>query len=551
MTEIETNCEYLLEGLRRDIAERRIRSGLERLDAHRDIVEQIGPDSPGAAQLLWRVAQWVDAGWADASIVRRMLQRFPAEWLSGLPLRDYAAYRMALGMLAAEDENLDDAIGHFNTVLVFGPDIADCEVVGIAHYWKARCLRKKGEYDDALKHTSSAYSLVMKCGNEKMAAVMRVLESWMHFQNGRHKEALRVLSETEAVLAGVDDCVVLGNIQSTYGRIYRQEGRYHLAIDHFTAAIAEFRKLSGTDPRLARTLANLGYVKRLVALQLKRQIDEELTRKRRTPDSAQAATIARHRQEFEMHRDEAFAHLDEAQSIYRAHPNHRGSGTVCLNRGLLHLDNGALEEAEQESAAAFALGSEKDDPILMARARILQCMVENAKLDEGIEEDGTRHANTALDYIREALEFAHKTQNRRLLARAHTWHGLTLLNERAGDRERAIEAMNAASSYLDHAFHDTAWEDLRTLKARLSGSHSIDESLRAWSHGAVGDRTFRQLTDEFAAIVIPKVWEIEGRKIARVANRLSISPKKVRRILSRAGLLGSGQERAGAFAGGE
>ena len=43
--------------------------------------------------------------------------------------------------------------------------------------------------------------------------------------------------------------------------------------------------------------------------------------------------------------------------------------------------------------------------------------------------------------------------------------------------------------------------------------------------------------EEFAGIVIPKVWKREGRKVSRVATRLSISPKKVRRILSNAGLL--------------
>jgi hypothetical protein len=32
-------------------------------------------------------------------------------------------------------------------------------------------------------------------------------------------------------------------------------------------------------------------------------------------------------------------------------------------------------------------------------------------------------------------------------------------------------------------------------------------------------------------MVIPKVWEREGRKVSRVAEKLSISPKKVRRIL--------------------
>jgi len=34
-------------------------------------------------------------------------------------------------------------------------------------------------------------------------------------------------------------------------------------------------------------------------------------------------------------------------------------------------------------------------------------------------------------------------------------------------------------------------------------------------------------------LIIPKVWELEGRKISRVATRLSMSPKKIRRILGR------------------
>jgi DNA-binding NtrC family response regulator len=66
----------------------------------------------------------------------------------------------------------------------------------------------------------------------------------------------------------------------------------------------------------------------------------------------------------------------------------------------------------------------------------------------------------------------------------------------------------------------------------------VNDKLRAWSHGDVGNRTFQQIEEEFAEIIIPKVWERENRKISRVATKLSISPKKVRRALSRAGLLG-------------
>jgi hypothetical protein len=53
----------------------------------------------------------------------------------------------------------------------------------------------------------------------------------------------------------------------------------------------------------------------------------------------------------------------------------------------------------------------------------------------------------------------------------------------------------------------------------------------------VGSKSFQQVSEDFAAVVIPKVWRREGCKVARVAARLSISPKKVRRILRNQGLL--------------
>ena len=46
------------------------------------------------------------------------------------------------------------------------------------------------------------------------------------------------------------------------------------------------------------------------------------------------------------------------------------------------------------------------------------------------------------------------------------------------------------------------------------------------------------MTEEFAELVIPSVWEREGRNVSRVVAKLSISPKKVRRILERVGLKG-------------
>jgi tetratricopeptide (TPR) repeat protein len=543
----------LISGLRDDIIARRIRSGMARLDQHAGFLQSLDPASEHAAQIIWRLAQWVDAGWRDVDLIRELLARTPASLRSNLPLRDYAAIRIAEGMIRMSLEDPDEAIEHFNSVLLFSGDLDDRELLGIAHFWKARCQRKKGEYDTALTHTIKGRDLALECGFARMAAVMRVLESWILFQKGKHREALKTLGETEAALRDTDDSVVLGNIQSTYGRIYRQEGRYDRAILHFTNAIDEYRKLTCQHPHLARTLANMAYVKRLVGLELRRKIDVELARKRHAGGRLRSGETApgAQRDEFVRLREEAFSHLNEAAAIYAVHPNHRGAGTVHLDRGLLHLDGGELDLAEQEAAQAFALGEEKDDAILMARARLLQCIVENAKLEEGIEEDPRRHAQSALDYIREAIDLARTTQNRRLLARVHTWHGLTLSNDFFAAHDAVIEALNTASSYLEHAFHDTAWEDLRMLKTRVLHSNTVDETLLAWSQGSVGNRSFREISEQFAEIIIPKVWEMEGRKIARVATRLSISPKKVRRALIRAGLLRRQNHRRGAASASE
>ena len=114
-----------------------------------------------------------------------------------------------------------------------------------------------------------------------MAAVMRVLESWLFFQKGDAKQAVEILQEAEAVLSKTDDYLTLGNIHSSYGRIARRQGRYQHAIDSFTAAIAQYKKRDPRHRNVARSLNNMAYVKRLIALQLRRKIDAEAARRRK------------------------------------------------------------------------------------------------------------------------------------------------------------------------------------------------------------------------------------------------------------------------------
>jgi tetratricopeptide (TPR) repeat protein len=520
----------VIEGLRSDLGMRRIGSGMARLDDLWDHSGRLDGRDPEAPALLCYIAQWVDAGWRDIDVVQNGLCAFPKGRRSELTVSNYAYVLMAEGMVWVGEENLDRALENFGLVLSFQNEIADPLVLALAHYWASRCHRKSGEYDSALTHVAEGYRHSIAAGAEPMAAAMRVAESWLFFQKGRIKDALRLLGEAEIVLRQTDDYITIGNIQSSYGRMYRREGRYDLALRHFFHAIDEYGKRDAEHRNLARSLANMGYVERLIALQLRKRIDADAAQRRRSePDL---------RKEYEGMRAQALAHLDRAGEIYKLHANHRGAGTVCVNRGHLHLDSGDLHKADDESRQAYALGEEKNDYILMARAKLLECMVENTKLEEEIE-DPAWVAHLALDGAREAVDLSKRTENRRLQSRALIWYGLTLCNTSPGSLDAAREICDQAAVLLKNEVQDHIWEDLQSLKGKVVGGGSLDATLQAWSQGVVGQRSFQQLTEDFADLIIPKVWEHEGRKVARVAKRLSISPKKVRRVLARLGLHGT------------
>ena len=531
--------EALVSELRENLASRHIAQGIALLESHAALLGALDPQQPNAARLLGHLAQWVDVGFSDPTQLKKVLSRFEASPRSHCSVRDYLYFRIAQGMIAMAEESADAAIAHFDFVAGLSEELDDPQSLAILCFWKGRCLRKKGEYDEALTWTLRGRDLALELGHARMAAVMRVVESWLLFQKGKSREAANILQELQPILEQTDDYVTLGNIHSSYGRIARREGRYQKAVEHFTRAIEEYKKRDPQHPNLARSLANMALAKRGIALQLRRKIDKSAERRRKSSakGTTKDSTVAQDRQLLQQLREEALAHLDDANAIYLHHPNRHGAGTAHLNAGYIYLDNDDFDRAEAKAGVAYQLGEEKRDYILMGRARVLQCMTENARVDEGIAEsaDPGAHARRALESIQEAVELAKHTQNHRLLASAYLWQGLTHSNAFFDNPEAARESYDLAVAWNRSNHPDNMWEDLQMLKSKVLRRGTIDSTLKAWCQGAVGDKTFRQITEEFAEFIIPRVWEREGRKISRVAARLSISPKKVRRILIRAG----------------
>ena len=143
----------------------------------------------------------MDVGFQRPGLVKEIVARFSKAVRARLPLHDYLYLRMAEGMVAMAEESKEEALRHFDFVLSLEAETDDKELLAIANFWKGRCLRMKGEYDQALAFAVKGRELASELGHQPMAAVMRVLESWLFFQKGDAKQAIDILQEAEVILS--------------------------------------------------------------------------------------------------------------------------------------------------------------------------------------------------------------------------------------------------------------------------------------------------------------------------------------------------------------
>ena len=143
----------LLAQLREDLALRRIASGIDRLRPYASLLDTLDPRQPNAARFLGHLAQWVDIGFASPAQLKRTLARCDPASRAQLSVRDYLYLRMADGLVEMAEESADTAIRHFDFVASLGDELNDSQSLAIIYFWKGRCLRKKGEYDEALTYT--------------------------------------------------------------------------------------------------------------------------------------------------------------------------------------------------------------------------------------------------------------------------------------------------------------------------------------------------------------------------------------------------------------
>ena len=513
----------LVDGLENALVGRDIQRGFDLLDRAFPAIRSSVAVELIPTRLLLCIAQWSDLGYRDISFLSGFMFHFSGVDRSELTLIDFLRLRMAEAYQALAGEDLEKSIEVLELVLRVGEGLLGDYYVFLANFWKGRAHRKRGDYETASHHIDAACSAAHRARAPKLVAVTKIHKSWLAFQDGKRDEALQLLDEAEITLRSTGHALSLGNIESARGRFVRRSGQYAKALLHFESAIAIYRSGCAGHPNLARALVNAAYVKRLIALDMQPK------------GNGGHARGSTHAKSLKVSR-EALDLLEQAGTIYTLHMHQGGTGSVFVNTAHVHLESGDIDEASIEGQRAYSLGEAKQDQILMARAMTVLSAVELARAEEqlGEQPDIALHANLAIEHADKAIELALQTQNKRLLAEAYIARGMAAASEYFQDWKTAKEYAGKATGLVSHEDRDHLYKMLSDLKSKLSATGRVEELLRSWSEGEFGNKTFQQIQEEFAELVIPKVWLKGGKNVTFVAKALAMSPKKVRRILRNA-----------------
>ncbi|HEY0264519.1 MAG TPA: hypothetical protein VGC07_08345 [Granulicella sp.] len=507
------------------LVERDVRAGFALLDDLFARKPWPGPLSEDGFAMIFSLAQWADLGYRDLEFFEKQLKPFRRCKRSGLRVSDYLALLLAEAYSLFAHGKATDAALLLESLLRAHAEVLSPHEAFVAWFWKGRAHRIQGAFDDALVSIRQAKQIAVDARAERLVASAKIHESWLLFYRGERRLAFELLDQAERTLQPTGHALSLGNIAAARGRFHRSAGDYDRALSFFEQALQLYHSQVPTHTNLARALVNTAYVKRLQALTLQ-------------PSRGGKATAAVHASVLQIVH-EAMEMLREAQSIYAAHQHYAGLGSVRIHMGHLHLESGDIDAATVEADAAYSLGEARNDVVMKARARILQAYVEMARAEEQIDSPRSSGspAQHAVELAEDALALAQHTHNRRLVAAAHITRGLAATDATQADWDVALRGASTAAELLNREERDHLFNELNVLRKKIAQSQTLDHTWRRWVSGDMDGKTYGQIEEDFAAIIIPQVWMKLGQNITRVAQHLSISPKKVRRALRNAQMI--------------
>ena len=213
--------------LDRALMERQVAQGFALLDQSNSELARLKSSQQDAASIVVRVAQWVDLGYRDVDFLQQLLQRFPPDVPGTHDTQGLSATAAWRRLFVPWGKRTSIARSNcWTSCLQAEDELGDQRLAAIAHFWKGRSHRKKGEYDAAMAHVVKGRSLMQAIPAPKLAAVIQIQESWLLFQTGQIGRGAATAGRSQSATGRHRRCLSLGNIESAKGRMERHAGKY-------------------------------------------------------------------------------------------------------------------------------------------------------------------------------------------------------------------------------------------------------------------------------------------------------------------------------------
>jgi len=417
-----------LEYLERTIDERRIADGMAAIhNLYNEVLPNLSPRLGNASRFLADLTIFVDTGYGGVGNLQHAFGHFGQVERSTVSAEDLAYYRFALavysfltGKAALAKECMWRAIEEM------GDDKAGAFFRNLALFYQARMARKSGAYEAAEDKTREAEQMAESRSKPLLAAVIRSTRAWVLWEKG-DPQAQTILNDCRRVLEPTDDEAGKIAITSMLGRIARRRGMYPESVVYADEVVCRADAFCPEHPSYPRYLINAAAAKRLLAREIERELEREIDEEQqvrgnvrhflnqhkmfvvKSGDAAyaeiaeapgvqkflayhtawktrqeQQTARSRCRAEIAALRNETERLLAKAREIESTLPNHHGLGLVDFYTGLLRLDQQRPLEALACGKSALEAGVRCRNPVLRARAFVLQCLAAKACADENL-----------------------------------------------------------------------------------------------------------------------------------------------------------------------
>lgn len=508
---------------------RRIRYAGNILNEWLDVMPTLRLPQKNAAAMVdyFAWAMYLDPGFVP--VVETLICRFKENIPRGsMPLLDLVHLNIAEGIVKLRLEQYSEAISHFEQAIYYADGSQHHNLMIVARYYLARGYLKSASYDKALTCVQSSREFAQQAGPIERVAMIESLEGLIRLLRGNTEKAERLFERAEAGLKGreEDHLIEYGNLCLFRFRIARRRGDYIEAEKKLRQGITYYERHDPHHRNIARACTHLAVVYRLKAKQLESE--------KRSPEIVK---------KIGQNQNEALEFLKKAEEIYNMDPrrSQQGLSKVHITRASVLRDMWSLRDARQEVDEAFRLGQQKNDNLVMARARIVQCKI--------ALQDGQYNLRT-LELVEEAVRYSKATEYPRLQARALICQGmarLRVLDDVLGAEKCRSDADSLLSGYNDR---DYMRDELNELKEEIAGFYSPDTPVvtrsmsdlvkfmpskavipgaRAKNGDPEAKCDFEQIIDEIEEEILRHLLGLVGGRVARVAATWHVGAAKVLR----------------------